>query len=302
MAKRKDSSKIQFRMRVPKTVLDRVEGRKIIIPFPVPDTDPEVVETTVGKFVQFSLRTADPKIAEHRERASRELLQLMFDAAERGPVHIPHKQLVALAGDVYRLYIEIFERDPGTTMKWAAHKAFNRAALEGRYRNVTPILPGQMDGAEEAEAEATFGPGLTQGINALPPSDNGEALEQRFGRLASWVLARRGVELDRPTWVKFLEQVATATIDAGWTLKRYAAGDYSPDETVNRFPPDELGGGILISELFKGWWHEARTLGRKTSTYVSYKSSIEAFGSFLGQDVALLINEDDVLAFKNFRL
>jgi hypothetical protein len=111
----------------------------------------------LGSLSSFSLRTADPKIAKHRERAAREHLQLMFDAAERGPVRIAHKQLVAMAGDVYRLYIQIFERDPGTTMKWAAHKAFNRAALEGRYHDVTPILPGQVDDAEETEANATSG-------------------------------------------------------------------------------------------------------------------------------------------------
>jgi hypothetical protein len=143
---------------------------------------------------------------------------------------------------------------------------------------------------------------LTQGINALPQCDNAEALERRFGRLANWVLANRGVELDEQTWLKFLGQVAAATIDAGWTLKRYAAGDYSPDETIKRFPSIELGRGISLSELFEGWWREARTLGRKTSTHVSYKSTIEAFATFLGHNDALSVTEDDVLAFKNFRL
>jgi hypothetical protein len=46
---------------------------------------------------------------------------------------------------------------------------------------------------------ATFGLGLTAGISRLPTGENEEALELRFGRLASWVLAQHGIELDRPT-------------------------------------------------------------------------------------------------------
>jgi hypothetical protein len=61
VAKRKDSSNFQFMMRVPKTVLEQVQGRQIIIPFPVPDTDPEVVETTIGKFVQFLVAHCGPE-------------------------------------------------------------------------------------------------------------------------------------------------------------------------------------------------------------------------------------------------
>jgi hypothetical protein len=48
--------------------------------------------------------------------------------------------------------------------------------------------------------------------------------------------------------LKIHEQVATETIDAVRALKRYAAGDCSPDETAKRFPAVELGDGA------NDWW------------------------------------------------
>jgi hypothetical protein len=77
---------------------------------------------------------------------------LIFDAAEKGPQRFDHRQLVALSGDVCRLYIEIFEREPGTPFHWAASKAFDRAALQGRWHNPPTIIPGVIDESLIAEA------------------------------------------------------------------------------------------------------------------------------------------------------
>ena len=85
VASRKDSSRHQFRKRVPERVRERLRGRRIFIWFPQPDDDPQTVQATLGNVVSFSLRTTDDKIAERRERAAREQLQNIFDAAERGP-------------------------------------------------------------------------------------------------------------------------------------------------------------------------------------------------------------------------
>jgi hypothetical protein len=71
---RKDSSRYQLKRRVPEGVLERVRGRQIFW-FPHPDTDPLTVQTTIGKVASFSLRTANPKVAERQERTAREQLR-----------------------------------------------------------------------------------------------------------------------------------------------------------------------------------------------------------------------------------
>jgi integrase len=298
VATRKDSpNKILFRMRTPARVLDRVRGRRVILPL-----GEVTVTTTIGNVVSFSLRTNDEKIVQRRERAAREALQNIFDAVEQGPQRIDHWNLVALAGDVYRLWIEIYERDPGTTFQWAAMKAFSRAAMEGRISSAPPIFPGRTE-SEVDQAAAAFGTDMTIAINAMPPGESGEALEDRFGLLADWVLAQRGIELDDETRHKFMIQVASASIDAGWRLKRAAAGDYTPDPKAGRFPTfDRNGGAVRLESLLEGWWQEAKAVGRKRSTYESYAGTIQTLAEFLKHDDAARITEDDILRFKNHRL
>ncbi|WP_316164537.1 MULTISPECIES: phage integrase N-terminal SAM-like domain-containing protein [unclassified Bradyrhizobium] len=297
VAKRKDSAQAQFRMRVPTRVLDRVRGRRAILPL-----GDLTVTTTIGNVVSFSLRTSDPKLTQRRERAAREALQNIFDAAEQGPQRLDHRQLVALSGDVYRLYIEIFERDPGTSFQWAAHKAFHRAAMEGRLQ-VSGVTPGRIDDGEVDLAAATFGHDLTAGVNALPPGEPDGALEARFGMLADWVLAQRGLELDQETRRKFMIQVASASLDAGWRLKRAAQGDYARDPKAERFPVfEEKGGSVTLQSLLQGWWTEAAAVGRKQSTYEAYSGTVETLATFLKHDDARRISEHDILRFKTHRL
>ncbi|WP_407155085.1 recombinase XerD [Bradyrhizobium sp. STM 3557] len=297
VTKRKDSAQAQFRMRVPTRVLDRVRGRRVILPL-----GELTVTTTIGNVVSFSLRTTDQKLMQRRERAAREALQNIFDAAEQGPQRLDHRQLVALSGDVYRLYIEIYERDPGTSFSWAAHKAFHRAAMEGRL-HAPPVAPGRMDGSEVDQATETFGDDLTAGVDALPPGESHEALEKRFGLLADWVLAQRGIELDQETRRKFMVQVASASIDAGWRLKRAAEGDYTPDPKAKRFPPFETkASSVSLQLLLDGWWKEAAAVGRKQSTYDAYSGVVDTLTAFLKHDDASRITESDILKFKTHRL
>ncbi|MGJ5079418.1 phage integrase N-terminal SAM-like domain-containing protein [Bradyrhizobium sp. HKCCYLS3013] len=297
VAKRADSKKSQFRMRVPTRVLDRVRGRRVILPL-----GDLTVTTTLSNVVSFSLRTDDQKLTQRRERAAREALQNIFDAAEQGPQRLDHRQLVALSGDAYRLYVEIYERDPGTTFQWAAQKAFHRAAMEGRFKGAA-VLPGQIGVGEIDQAAAAFGDDLTAGVNALPPGEAHEALESRFGLLADWVLAQRGIELDPETRRKFMVQVASASIDAGWRLKRAAAGDYTPDPRAARFPSFETkDASVTLQSLLEGWWTEAAAVGRKQSTYEAYSGTIETLSAFLKHDDARRITEADILRFKTHRL
>src|SRR5690606_34077830 len=140
--------------------------------------------------------------------------------------------------------VDKFEENPGNPDNWAAFKAFNRAAAEGRLLNAPAIVPGEMQ--RHADAASVFGSNLTGGVNALPPSDAiHPALEQRFGSLADWVLQKHGLAIDLETRGRFRQQIAQASTDAAWSLKRMAAGDYSPDPNAARFPPVRLAAAAI---------------------------------------------------------
>jgi hypothetical protein len=140
------SAVLQFLMRVPQQVLPKVKGRTILIALPPWHGEgPVMVRTTIGTFVKFSLRTRDPRTAEAREAAARFELLKLFNAAQRGPTPISQRQRAALAGCVYKLFANAFGENPGTPDKWAAWKAFNRAAGEGRITSATHISTDPFD-------------------------------------------------------------------------------------------------------------------------------------------------------------
>jgi hypothetical protein len=97
--------------------------------------------------------------------------------------------------------------------------------FEGRIENPPPaaLMPGDADTAIEL-----FGNGdLTAAVNTLPV-DQYNALEDRFGLLADWVLIRQRINLATEDRQRFLRLVGTAALDAGWQLRRYAEDDYTP--------------------------------------------------------------------------
>jgi integrase len=304
--RRADSSRYQYEKRIPADALKRAQGRFYIVEFPPFRGDKLAIVTGhLGPKVKFSLKTRDPEVAKVRTGIAEAHLRRLIDAIEHGAVPLSHKQIVALSGEVYNLHVERFEDNPGSPEEWGAFKAFNRAVLEGRISQAPPIEPGQI--TDRQDAAARFGNDLTIGIDALPRSEpSPEVLEQRFGRLAAWVLTRHGLEVDADTRVRLLKEVGRAAIEAGWRLKRAATGDYSDDPAERRFPPfsstRKAAGQAGMREIVDRWWTEAKATGRKPSTYESYRATVEALGSFLGHDDARRVRREDVLGFKNHRL
>lgn len=299
--KRDDSSVEQFRMRVPEAVKDRVRGKRLLIWLPEErGKEPVPVTTTIGTEVKFSLRTRDPATAEHRRLAAQTHLQQIFYAAEKGPVRLSRKNLVALSKGVYDLFIEIHHEDPGSANRWVAFKAFTRAAVEGRITDAPPVVPGEEADIDEAElALEVFGQSLTAGINAFPKSDSTDALEQRFGLMTDWLLAKNGIEVDAATRTTLLRLVGMAALDAGWQLKRNANDDYSPDPAIARYPafePVDRKTGVKILDLFDGW---ARERMPSQKTVAEWRKHVQAFITFAKEDDAMRIKRATVVAWKD---
>ena len=289
-------SPYQFLMRVPLKLLSRVKARTVLISLPPSGEEaPVLVRTKIGDFVKFSLRTRDQGVAKAREAMARSELHKLFNAVGRGPTTITYRQMVALAGSVYNLFADTFGENPGKPEKWAAWKAFNRAAGEGRITSAQSVRPEPFDEVEAARNR--FGADLTTGINSLPRNETVEGLESRFGEITNWVLAHHDLEIDDQTRKALLVEVYKAAQDAGWRLKRNAEGDYSPDPKQERFPPFEKQPQLTLSELFERWKSEVRPA---TSTTLVWKIVLNDFTNYICHENVKQITDTDVIGWKDY--
>ncbi|UQR64305.1 site-specific integrase [Bradyrhizobium sp. C-145] len=303
MAKRARSNVPQFRIRVPAKVVNQLRGRRILLNLSNRHDLPCIKVTKIADDIAFSLETNDRIIAEARQANALDHLKRLFELTEAEPIHLSYRELVALSGETYRLYNEIHGDNPGEPSAWAYHKALHRAALEGRIKNPPPaaLAPNETSNAIEL-----FGTGdLTAAVNALPAGQY-DSLEDRFGLLADWVLIRHRIKLASAERRRFLQLVGTASLDAGWQLRRNSEGDYSPDPKAQRFPAIETVATIkpkqTITGLFDLWWAEAKATGRSKSTHDAYKGAIDRLVKFLGHDDARRVTDTDMIAFKDCRL
>lgn len=283
---RRDSSYRQFRKRVPAEIVARALGRSYPITLPAFGPTPEeIVKVKIRPAISFSLRVRDPAAAKMRVGAVGAQLERIFASLRADPVELTHKQAVALSGEIYRLVVARFEVEPGESGDWEAWKGFHWAAMEGRIPNPPTISWPEIMNERNAALGAfgvSHGPVLLDVIESLPPGDSARSLEVRFGLLASWVLARHGLEVTESSRIKLLRQVAEAALDAGWAMKRASQGDYAPDPKANRFPPvtqNNTDAGISLASLFEHWQRETKpspaTLATWKPVVVSLRVHVE---------------------------
>jgi len=267
--------------------------------FDLPSTGsgkPVTVTTVAGVEVKFSLQTADADLIRLRWSAANTQLEQQFQAVRSGPSPISQKNIVALSGEIYDLYVNKFEENPGTPDDWAAVKAFTRAALEGRLLSPPVLAAGAKDAL--ADAYKAFGRDLTAGVNALPETDSREGLERRFGPLADWVLARHHLVIEDHSRALLLQRVGEALHEAAKDLKRNAGGDYSPSPARDRFPPLELHNAISLSDLFGKWAAETKP---SASTLSSWRGHLRSLEAHLGEDAADVakVEADRIVGWKD---
>ncbi len=183
----------------------------------------------IGNEINFSLRTRDRATAEARHGLAMAHIRSYFAALKAGQRQLTQKQIVALSGEIYCLFVDRFKENPGVPETWAAVKAVNRAAREGRLLpRMTSLKPTEV--ADAREIVSDLFPDLTAGINALARTVTDEEclrqMEERFGFLADWVLAQHGIITDAKSRAALLHHVDLASTDAFWFLKRAAKGDY----------------------------------------------------------------------------
>jgi len=248
--------------------------------------------------VRISLSTSDPKAAKERHAQVAATLARHYTAVRNGPRKLTQKETVALAGVVYRFWVEAFDDDPGSPETWERVLAANDVARAGRSpRARLKIVPA---GADEIRTRLHW------------------SLEERFGSAVDAVLGREGLIVDAASRARLLAQVAVAMTQASEVNARKAEGDYRPDPDAARFPewtppsptktdreqtsPGPGGQAVTLTGFMEGWWKEAKAAGRSASTYQSYSTTIAKLVAFLGHDDARRVTPEDVVRFKDYRL
>ena len=306
LATRDDSSLIQFRMRVPSDVLFKARGRLVFIELPAIGTDDAItVAAKVGDCLKFSLRTRDPVAAKARHGAALSCANKLFAGIRNGPRPLTLRQIVALSGDVFRLFLDEVGDDPGSADNWQAVKAFNRAVKEGRVVTPPTLQPDPKRADEIAIARQVFGVDLTAGVDGHESGTPAvTALEARFGLLANWTLLRQGVEVGPDDRVRLLYAVEKASTDAARVLVRHARMDFSPATEIEaRFPtfeaPKPTAPALTMTDMLERWRAEAAPAPK---TLVNWRAVLKRFRAFVGHDDAGRITPETVIAFKDHLL
>src|SRR5574343_476710 len=76
-------------------------------------TPADLVATFGRKEVCWSLRTKDPAEAKERTAEAMRKQAMVWAALRNRPAPLPHKQIVALSGVLYRDYMAAMETEPG---------------------------------------------------------------------------------------------------------------------------------------------------------------------------------------------
>ncbi|KQU92014.1 hypothetical protein ASD12_03470 [Mesorhizobium sp. Root102] len=293
--KRPNSTSHQFIRRVPADILKVARNERVILHFPKSKVGPPLfIQPKLGDVVSFSLDTSDKLLAKVRTSIAVTQLERAYEALRLGPKNLSQRQIIALSGEIYRLYVDAFQENPGTPKDWASFKALNRAAREGRLDNLPSIGFSFPD--ENDIAASVFGEDLTEGVNALQPSNNPAAIERRFGGLVSWVLGLHAIIVDSEARGRLLTAVDQAVTDAAFALKRNADGDYSPDPKAARFPAFVQTGVVALQSLFEKWASERSPAA---STQTTWRTAIKSLQTHVGHEDARRIRDTDLVSWKD---
>ncbi len=310
--KRSGSKNGQFQKRVPTEIRDRMIGRVLLIPL-----GDGTVRVTVDKqgVIRFSLGTDDPAEIKARQGEALAYLERLFEAERNNrPVELSRRHAVALAGLLYRAWVDGEEREQTISFQQGP---------DGRMHRVYDELDG-------SEASGVFSMLAARVPDMLEPVADYVALEAMLGPIVDRMSERPDVMLSRlapRSREVVLVEFAKALRDAWEQRARQAKSDYRPDPNSERFPVWERpvaasggdGGGagtpssppkVTLTGLVDSWWKEQEKVGKAKSTYVNYKGVFGRLVAFLEQDKArkptaddaLRLTADEVVSFKDYRL
>ena len=304
-------------VRVPSDLVAKLRRTRVTLPVGGRST-----AVAVGERVFLSLKTKDRAAAKARFVEAYGALTRHWEAVRAGPKPLPHRQLVALAGETYRRIAQLVEDDADYLPAGAL------AEIGAGNEAVAEFLAGCVDPDERERREAAFfaaiqrplGPQLLAveiGRDLETPYasvTHAQALEDLFGAEADKLLAERQLVVDAPTRLLLLREVGRAVVLLNAKVHRNVEGDYAEDANLARFPafvpqqpaapsatPNlDRGGKITVAQLFQAW---RLNKADKTAqaTVRRYTPSINSLAAFLkGRDIRV-VTQDDLWAWAEHR-
>lgn len=229
---------------------------------------PDDLRAVLGKReVKISLKTKDPAEAKARHTKVAAEVENQWKAFRAKPEHLTHRQVVALAGETYREFVDLVLEQPGPPKVWEHMLRIHRQA-----REAGKLAEWIGESADKALQK--------RGLNADDDSR-----------------ARLIEELDK-AYVQastHLRQIAEGDYRPDPNADRF------PEWPTTEAPKDKPAQSSLTG-LFADWWREAEAAGTKPATHQSYRNTMTKFVAFLKHDDAGRVTKGDVIAFKDHRL
>lgn len=151
-----------------------------------------------------SLRTKDPQEAKRAHARVAADVERRWAGLRLGAVGLDHREVHALAGEVYRNMVARHEREPGAAWGWSV-VADQQRRLQAR----------RGDPWADLELSELVDPEIKE------------------------VLDKRAIAVDDVTWERLKQAVGDAMLQAQRLLQRRANGDFRPDPDADRFPTAE---------------------------------------------------------------
>lgn len=270
--RRKGTSFLHFRKRIPLDILDEARGTTLALP-----VGDEIIHSTISAHaieVTVSLRTREPNEAKSRHASLLVYLEGVWSSLRNGPTRLSHKQVLGLAGEAYKSLVGDFEDDPGESSLWASAVKTNTAML-----------------AKGNEAtEKWFGPTVDEILASH------QLHIDNFSRKS--VLDHVGYAITKAS--ARLAGNASGDYGPDVFVVRDPAFDHPKEAT-----PTLKSVGLKkqsITGLVDGWWREAKAAGRSISTYEAYERGARLLSNFLQHDDAHGVIDADIIRFKEYRL
>jgi integrase len=296
--RRKGSSNAHFVKRIPADLRDRMVGMRLSFRIGTEAASFLITEKTAS--VRFSLRTSDLSEVKVRQAEAAAHLENVFRSVrDNAPISLSHRQAVALSRRIYESWADSERPGRRLTIEYAPDGTFMSLS------ETQPTVEELRGGWEAAHANAE-----------LAAQGDLDELEKQFGPIVDRVTQAEGLtNLDARSREYLLVAFAEALRDAFAHRLRNAQGNYSEDPKASRFPEwqppkaaerkDPSPGNRTtagLRTLVEDWWREAKAIGRKPSTYESYRNTVTKFAAMVRHEDALRITPADVVRFKDERL
>ncbi|MER8645081.1 DUF6538 domain-containing protein [Mesorhizobium sp. M1252] len=223
---------------------------------------PADLRRKVGKGeVAYSLRTKDPAEAKARFAQEAAKVAQRWKALRAVPAPLPHIQLVALAGELYRRQMTLLRIEPGEPEIWV---------------EVLNLL-SRLDGDSEA-LERWYGP-------------TADELLQDHGLATDPASRTRLIQEAHRAYRQAAEQLLR---QAGGDYRPDPNADRFPEITVAANNTPAASKGITIGDLFDLWERDHLADGKSKRTPRDHRHKIDDFIAYLGHEDATRVTSKDV--------